>query len=164
MRVGDDWLDLHRAVDAAQLRRRCGRLRQPRGDVVFVEERLPLQVVEFDKIAVDEAQRADAGADEHVGDGRPERADADERDARRTEPRLPRQAERCETDLPGIARRGVARRGSAARGSIPISRQLARHEAPVSRVASATPFGPCQSPAAAAAARRSYLANACRFH
>src|SRR6187401_1740480 len=56
--VGNDRLDLHFGVDSAELIRGRDRLRQSVGDVLFIVEHLPLQIVELEKIAVDDSYEA----------------------------------------------------------------------------------------------------------
>ena len=61
-----DRLDGDIGVDAAQLARGGFGFGQIGGDVVFVEENLALQVVEFDEVAVHDAHAAHAGAYQEV--------------------------------------------------------------------------------------------------
>ena len=74
--VGDDRLDGDGGVDRTQLARGRLRLGQVIGDVVFVEEDLTLKVVRLDEIAIDDADEADAGPHQGVGDHGAERAAA----------------------------------------------------------------------------------------
>ena len=80
--VGDDRLDGDGGVDEAELVGGGDGFGEGGGDVGFVVEELPLQIVELDEVAVDDADEADAGADECAGDDRAEgAAAADERAA-----------------------------------------------------------------------------------
>ncbi len=76
--VGDHRFDGDVPVDPAQLARRGLGLGQPGRDVVFVEERLALQVVEFDEVPVDDAQPANPSARQQVAQCRAGRAAADQ--------------------------------------------------------------------------------------
>ena len=62
--TGSTWT---RRVDGAELAGGGLGLGQVLGHVVLVEQHLPLQVAGLDEVAVDEAQMADAGADQGVG-------------------------------------------------------------------------------------------------
>ena len=68
------------------------------GHVGLVEEHLPLEVARLDEVAVDDADEADAGADQRVGQHGAQRPAAAERDARRPSsfccPALPRPGKR----------------------------------------------------------------------
>ena len=81
-------------VDRPQLARGGLGLGQVVGDVVLVEEHLPLEVVRLDEVAVDDPDVADAGADQVVGQHGAERPAAAERDAAGQQPALARLAER----------------------------------------------------------------------
>ena len=65
--VGDDRLDVNRRVDGREFSRGGLGLGQVLGDVLLVEEHLPLQVGRFDEVAIDDADMADAGANQGVG-------------------------------------------------------------------------------------------------
>ena len=82
-------------------------LGSPSATSCFVVEELPLQIVELDEIAIDDAHEADAGADERFGDdGAEGTAAADER-AAGGESLLPFFAEGGEADLAVVAVWGV---------------------------------------------------------
>ena len=91
-----------RAVDRPELARGRLGLGQVLGDVVLVEKDLPLQVVGLDEVAVDDAERADAGPGEVVGQHGAERTAAAERDPALHECTLAGLAELRETDLPAV--------------------------------------------------------------
>ena len=78
--VGDDRLDLDRAVDQPQLPRGGLGLGQVVADVLLVEEDLPLEVVGLDEVAVDDPEVPDARADQVIGQHGPECTAAAERD------------------------------------------------------------------------------------
>ena len=67
--VGHDRLDGHGRVDAPQFFSGGDRLGQTLPGVVFVEENLPLEVAQFDEIAIDDAHRADARPHQRIGRG-----------------------------------------------------------------------------------------------
>ena len=92
---------------SAELARGGLGLGQVVGDVVLVEEDLPLEVVRLDEVAVDEPDVADAGADQGVGQHGAERPAAAERDAAGQQPALARLAEAGEADLAAVAVQGV---------------------------------------------------------
>jgi hypothetical protein len=56
-------------------------LGQAGGDVILIEEDLPLEVVGLDEVAVYDAQKADTRADQRIGQMRPERTAADQQHA-----------------------------------------------------------------------------------
>ena len=100
--IGHDALDLDRRVDAAQFLRGGNRLGHPARDIVFVEEHLALQVVQFDKVAVGDHQRANAGARERIRQHGAIRAAADNHNTRGEQFFLARRAELGENNLPNI--------------------------------------------------------------
>ena len=101
--VGHDRLDLDLRVDRRSLLAAAMALGRSAATSCFVEQHLPLQVVELEKIAIDDPQLADAGAGQRVGEHRPQRpAAADERPAGQQAP-LPLFAERREANLPHVA-------------------------------------------------------------
>ena len=71
--VGNDRLDLDLGIDAPQLVRGRDRLRQSVGHVLLIVQHLPLQVVEFEKIAIHDPHESDARAHECFGDDRTQR-------------------------------------------------------------------------------------------
>ena len=102
--VGDDRLDRRpRELIRRSLRAAASALGRLRGDVVFVEEHLPLEIVRLDEVAVDEAQMADAGADQRVGQHGAQRTAADEGDAAVQQPPLAFFADAAESHLPAVA-------------------------------------------------------------
>ncbi len=101
--VGDDRLDRDRRVDLPQLARGGLGLGQVVRHVGLVEQHLPLEVARLDEVAVDDADEADAGADQGVGQHGAERAAAAERDARREQLLLPGLADAGEAHLAGVA-------------------------------------------------------------
>jgi hypothetical protein len=105
--VGDDRLDLDRAVDPAELARGGLGLGEVVGDVLLVEEDLPLEVVRLDEVAVDEPDVADPGADEVVRQHGAERPAAAEGDAAGHQPALARLAQPVEADLAAVTIQGV---------------------------------------------------------
>lgn len=62
--VGNHTFDAHAAVDGAQAALRSDGLGERFARVGFVEESLALEIGGFDEIAVDDAQRSYAGADQ----------------------------------------------------------------------------------------------------
>ena len=82
------------------LRRRRHRLGQHLGHVVLVVQQLPLQVVQLDKVAVDDAQVAHTRTRQVVGQHRARRADADDRDVRVQQPLLSGLADAGKDRLP----------------------------------------------------------------
>ncbi len=102
--VGHDRLDLDGRVDAPQLLSRRDRFRHRAGHVRFVEQELPLQIVQLDEVAVDDPHEADARADEHLRDHRAERpATADQCSRAVVEPPLAFGTERGKANLAIVA-------------------------------------------------------------
>ena len=101
--VGDDRLDVHAGIDRGQLAGGGFRLGQVLCHVVFVEEHLPLQVVRFDEVAIDQAQMADAGPHQRVGQHGAERSAAAQGDVAISELLLPGFAHAVEAHLPAVA-------------------------------------------------------------
>ncbi len=62
--VGDVSLDAHGGIDLPQLRYGSFGLRESCRDVVFVEEDLPLEIIEFEDITVYDADKADTGSNQ----------------------------------------------------------------------------------------------------
>jgi hypothetical protein len=60
--IGNNRFDLDLGIDTAEFVRSCNRLGQTASDVLFVVQHLPLEIVEFEKIAIDDADQADARA------------------------------------------------------------------------------------------------------
>ena len=105
-------------IDLSQPSRRGDRFRQFLGDVAFVEENLAMEVVAFEKIAIDDAHESDAGSDELVGDHAAKSAAAADQRSGRQQSTLPLLAERSEPHLAAVAiewRVGVAHSCSAIR-------------------------------------------------
>ena len=102
---------------APQLARGGLGLGQVVGDVVLVEQHLPLEVVRLDEVAVDDADEADAGADQVVGQHGAERTAAAQRDAAVEQLLLARFADAGETHLPAVSFEG----GVFAHGSFELS-------------------------------------------
>ena len=101
--VGDDRLDGDGRVDEAQLVGGGDGFGERGGDVLFVVEELPLEIVELDEVAIDDADEADAGADESAGDDGAEGAAAADERAAGGESLLPCFAEGGEADLAVVA-------------------------------------------------------------
>ena len=76
------------------------RLRKIPGDIGFVEEYLPLEIAEFDEIAVDDADKAHAGADEIVRQHGPEGSAAADGDPAVDDAFLARLADAIKSHLP----------------------------------------------------------------
>ncbi len=104
--VEDVGLDGDARIDAAEFFGGGDGLGALGGDVVFVEEDLALEVVEFDKVAVADAEEAEAGADEGVGEDGAEGAAAEEDGAGVAEAVLAVGADAFEEDLAGVAGEG----------------------------------------------------------
>lgn len=101
--VGDDGGDLDGGVDGFELASSSNSLGEILAYVVFVEEKLALEVGEFDKVAVDDTERADAGAGEEFGDDRAESPATDERDRALGEPTLAIEPDRRIDRLTAVA-------------------------------------------------------------
>ena len=56
--IGDDRFDLDLGIDGAELFGGGDRFGQVRGNVGLIEEHLPLQVIEFDKVPIDDPEFA----------------------------------------------------------------------------------------------------------
>ena len=74
-------VDFNLAVDFAQAPGGGDGFGEIFGGVTLVEENLPLKVAQFDQIAIDQAEKSDAGSNEHFGGGRAESTAADDQDA-----------------------------------------------------------------------------------
>src|SRR5207245_8295082 len=98
--------DKHRRINGAQLAGGGLRLGLVLGHVVLVEEHLPLEVVRLDEVAVHDADVADAGAYQDVGQDGAQRAAAAERDVAGEQPALARFANAVEAHLPAVAVEG----------------------------------------------------------
>src|SRR5581483_1793563 len=108
--VADAGVEPDLRVDPGELGGRGRRLRQRGPDVLLVVEDLALEVVELDEVAVAKADEADPRADEVAGEGRAERAQADDRDARAAEALLALPPQRREEDLLGVPAHGARTR------------------------------------------------------
>src|SRR5205823_3278589 len=91
-------------------------------DVALVEEHLALKVTRLDEVAVDEAQVADAGADEDVGQHGAQRAAAAQGDVGVAQALLPFFADAVKAHLPAVAFQGwICRHASSPAPSVPGS-------------------------------------------
>ena len=84
-------------------------------------QHLPLEIIEFEKIAVDDPHKANAGADERFGDDRPKRAAPANERASTRQPALPLFAKRCKPRLAIVSGYWTTRSflvSSGARGQI----------------------------------------------
>ena len=107
--VGDDRLDRHRRVDLPELPRGGLGLGQVGGDVVLVEEDLPLEVVGLDEVAVDDPDVPDPGPDQVVGQHGPQGPAPADRHPRGHQLALAGLAQGGEPDLPAVAVERVGR-------------------------------------------------------
>ena len=101
--VGYQRLDGDLGIDFGELRGGGNRLGQLGGDVLFVEQDLPLEVVCFQKIAIHDAQVAHAAAGQRARDHRAERPTTADQDPSCQQPALSFFADRRVAHLAHIA-------------------------------------------------------------
>ena len=73
------------------------------GQILLVEQRLPLQIAQLQKIAIDDSQPPDAGPNQQIGHMRSERSAAAQQGRAGGEPLLPFDAQRREAHLALVA-------------------------------------------------------------
>ena len=100
--VGHDRLDLDLRIDPPQFVGSGDGFGQIGGDVVLVEEHLPLQVGDFDEIAVDDPQLPHARTRQGVGRHAAQCAATTNEHAAGQQPPLAFLSERSKADLTGI--------------------------------------------------------------
>ena len=86
--VGDDGVDFDFVIDLPESLGGGDGLGEFLGRVIFVEEQLALEIAEFDEVAIDDAEEADAGAGEELGGDGAEGAAADDQGAGAVKARL----------------------------------------------------------------------------
>ena len=94
--------DEHGGIHTAQFRLCSDSFGKVVLDVVFIEERLPLQIGKLDKIPVDHPQKSNAGTHNLIGGDCAERTEPNQEDAGRSEPLLAFLPDRRESYLSGI--------------------------------------------------------------
>ena len=97
--VVDQTFDRDLRIDLVQLASRRLCLGQLIGDVLLIEQDLPLEVVEFEEVAIDDPQEPHAGPHERIRQHRPQRPAADQRNPRFPKPPLAPLAERFKQNL-----------------------------------------------------------------
>lgn len=100
--VCHDTLHLHLRIGLPPVLLRRHRLRQVLFDVGFGEQQLPLQVVVFDEVPVDDPNPAHSRAHERAGDNRPQGSAADHDRVAVAQPLLSLRANPWEDGLPGV--------------------------------------------------------------
>ena len=98
--VGHDGFHFHLRVHLPQLFGSGDRLGQVPGDVLLVEENLPLQVVHFDVITVYDPDPAYSGSHQPAGDDRPQGSTTDDLHRRHQESFLPGDPDLRKESLP----------------------------------------------------------------
>lgn len=100
--IGHDGFDRDLGVNAAELAGSSLCLGNTCCDIIFIEENLPLQVMVFDEIAINDANKANASPDERVGQHRTQRTATTERDPAGEQLLLPRFADTMKPHLPAV--------------------------------------------------------------
>jgi hypothetical protein len=80
--IVDFCLNIDRGIDTPKFCFRRDRLREVFLEIVLVEQRLPLQVREFNKVAVDDSQKPNTGTHDLIRHNGAERAEPYEKNAR----------------------------------------------------------------------------------
>ena len=101
--VIDSRVDLYRRIDVAQFRFSCDCFGKVGCDVVFIEQRLTLQIRQLDKVAIDDPHKTNAGSYDLVGRNSAERSQTQNEDAGCSQPVLSGIANWSESSLTRIS-------------------------------------------------------------